>query len=94
MRTQDSFDGYPQASAVFEKVRAVVDKVGAFDVLTTRSLVALCRRCGFAYIWMPGRYLRKLNAEVVLSIAPSSCRRGSPDSSPDTRPRPAVRGSA
>lgn len=54
---------------MFEKVRAVLDRVVPFDVRTTKSQVALRRRRGFAYIWIPGRYLHKPAAEVVLSIA-------------------------
>lgn len=69
MRQQDFFAGHPEALAVFEKVRAVLDKVVPFEVRTTKSQVALRRRRGFAYIWIPGRYLRKPAAEVVLSIA-------------------------
>ena len=34
-----------------------------------RSQVAFRRRRGFAYLWMPGQYLRNPRAEVVLSLA-------------------------
>jgi hypothetical protein len=55
--------------AVYEKVRAIVDRLGPFDVRVSKSQVAFRRRRGFAYLWMPGKYLRKPTAEVVLSIA-------------------------
>lgn len=47
----------------------MVDRLGPFDVRVSKSQVAFRRRRGFAYLWMPGKYLRKPTAEVVLSIA-------------------------
>lgn len=35
----------------------------------TRSQVAFRCRRGFAYVWMPGRYLAHPSTEVVLSVA-------------------------
>jgi hypothetical protein len=66
---QEFFPGHPDALAVYEKVRAMVDRLGPFDVRVSKSQVAFRRRRGFAYLWMPGKYLRKPTAEVVLSIA-------------------------
>lgn len=34
-----------------------------------KSQVAFARRRGFAYLWLPGQYLRNPTAEVVLSLA-------------------------
>ncbi|HSJ44107.1 MAG TPA: DUF5655 domain-containing protein [Euzebyales bacterium] len=39
------------------------------EVRTTKSQVAFRTRRGFAYVWMPGRYLSNPGAQVVLSIA-------------------------
>lgn len=63
------FVGHPEALAAYVKVRALVDRFGFCDVRTSKSQVALRRRHGFAYLWMPGRYLAKPAAEVVLTIA-------------------------
>lgn len=38
-------------------------------VRVSRSQVAFRRRRGFAYLWVPGRYLRGTGAPVVLSVA-------------------------
>ena len=48
-------------------------------VAASKSQVAFHRRRGFAYMWMPGMYLRKPAADVVLSIASTgrSTRSGS-----------------
>ena len=38
------------------------------EARTSRSQVAFRRRRGFAYLWLPGRYLARTGADVVLSI--------------------------
>lgn len=48
---------------MFEAVRAAVDVVGAGEIRVSRSQVAFGRRAGFAYVWIPGAYLRSA-AEV------------------------------
>ena len=62
-------DGHPVALSVYEEVRARLTALGSFDVRTTKSQIAFRRRRGFAYLWLPGRYLQNPDAEVVLSIA-------------------------
>ena len=63
------FVGHPLALAVFHAVYKFVQTMGAVDLRTTRSQVAFRRRRGFAYLWLPGRWLKRPDAEVVLSIA-------------------------
>ena len=38
-------------------------------VQVSRSQVALRRRRGFGWLWLPGRYLARPGAEVVLTVA-------------------------
>ena len=40
-----------------------------FTGRTSKSQIAFRRTRGFAYLWLPGRYLTNPDAEVVLSIA-------------------------
>lgn len=54
---------------MFEKLCGIVDGFGDFDVRVSRSQVALRRKRGFAYVWLPGEYLAEPDAEAVLSIA-------------------------
>lgn len=54
---------------MFTKVCAIVDGLGPFEVRISKSQAAFRRKRGFAYLWMPGQYLAKPTAEVVLSIA-------------------------
>lgn len=68
--TPDEFlAGSPLATAVFDRMQTVLGRLGPVDVRVSKSQVAFHRRRGFAYLWLPGTYLRKPDAEVVLSIA-------------------------
>jgi hypothetical protein len=42
--------------------------VPGVEIRTSRSQVAFRRRRGFAYLWLPGRYLARPGADVVLSV--------------------------
>ncbi|HSK22975.1 MAG TPA: DUF5655 domain-containing protein [Egicoccus sp.] len=55
--------------AVFERLGEVLRDVDDVDVAATKSQVAFRRRRGFAYLWLPGMYLRNPQAEVVLSVS-------------------------
>lgn len=50
-------------------VKEMLAEFGDVEVRTTKSQIAFRRRRGFAYLWLPGMYLRAPQAEVVLSIA-------------------------
>ena len=66
---EEFFAGHPDAMAAFAKVCAMVGRLGPFDVRISKSQAAFRRKRGFAYLWLPGQYLRKPAADVVLSIA-------------------------
>jgi len=68
MDPEDFFAGHPNALAVFERVKSILDGLGPVTVQTSKSQVAFRRKRGFAYLWMPGQYLKNPAAEVVLSI--------------------------
>lgn len=38
------------------------------EIRTSRSQIAFRRRRGFAYLWLPGRYLARPGADVVLAV--------------------------
>jgi hypothetical protein len=64
------FAGSELGIATYRWVAHVLHKAGIdFTVSTSKSQVAFRRRRGFAYLWLPGQYLRRPDAEVVLSIA-------------------------
>lgn len=66
---EEFFDGHPLGLAAFAHVRELLSAAGPFEVRVGKSQVGFRRRRGFAYLWMPGQYLRNPTAEVVLSIA-------------------------
>jgi hypothetical protein len=47
----------------------MLEEIGPTTVRITRSQVVFRRRRGFAYLWLPGRWLKHPGADVVLSIA-------------------------
>jgi hypothetical protein len=63
------FDGHPLGLAVYRRVGELIGEIGPAEVRATRSQVAFRRRRGLAYLWLPGEYLAKPGAEVVLSVA-------------------------
>lgn len=69
MEPEDLLDGHATAWAVFDAVLRCLDDLDAVEVRTTKSQIAFRRQRGFAYLWLPGQYLRGPHAEVVLSIA-------------------------
>jgi hypothetical protein len=69
MTPEAFFADHPDAMAVYRNVLRMLEPLGAVTVRASRSQVAFRRRRGFAYLWMPGMYLARPAAEVVLSIA-------------------------
>jgi hypothetical protein len=65
---EEFFAGHPDALEAFTRVRAIMDRLGWYEVRISKSQAAFWRKRGFAYVWMPGQYLKKPKAEVVLSI--------------------------
>lgn len=63
------FAGHELGLAAFERVCDLLRPTGPFEVRVSKSQVALRRRRGFAYLWLPGQYLEHPTAEVVLTIA-------------------------
>jgi hypothetical protein len=66
---EDFFADRPIGLGVFQKVKAELIELGRLEIRVTKSQVAFRRDRGFAYLWIPDRYLRSSDAEVVLSIA-------------------------
>lgn len=50
-------------------VRRVLAAEGPVTERVGKSQVAFRRRRGFAYLWLPGQYLARPTADVVLSLA-------------------------
>ena len=66
---EEHLAGHPLALAVLARVREILEAAGPVTVRVTRSQIAFRRDRGFAYLWLPGRYLAHPGADIVLSIA-------------------------
>jgi hypothetical protein len=66
---EEFFADSPLGRAVFGRVEELLRDVRDVEVTASKSQVAFRRRRGFAYLWLPGMYLSKPQAEVVLSVA-------------------------
>src|SRR5512144_2444643 len=60
------FAGNPLGRAVFDRVFAVLTSDGPVAVRVSKSQVAFRRRRGFAWLWLPERYLGSRSAGVVV----------------------------
>jgi hypothetical protein len=67
-RVEGFFSESPVGLAAHDRVVRVLDNLGQYGTRVSRSQVAFRRRRGFAYLWLPRRYLGR-GAEVVLSVA-------------------------
>jgi hypothetical protein len=66
----DFFAGYEAARPIHGRVVEVLERSGLdYQQRVTRSQIALRRARPFAYLWVPGRYLRGDVAAAVLSLA-------------------------
>ena len=76
-QVDEFFVGSPLGRAVFDRVVELLAATPGCSVRVTKSQVAFRRRRAFAWLWLPGRWLARPDADVVLSVS-----LGRPDPSP------------
>lgn len=69
MDIEEFFTGYESARPLYEAVRRIMDAHEAVEQHISKSQIVFRRRIGFAWVWIPGRYLRGPVAPLVLSVA-------------------------
>lgn len=69
MTLDEFFAGQDQSRHLFEAVSREVEAIGPAELRLSRSQIAFRRRKAFAWIWMPGQYLRRKAAPLVLSLS-------------------------
>jgi hypothetical protein len=62
------FAGSPEGLACHRAVAEAISRLGEAEIRVTKSQIAFRRRTGFAFVWVPGRYV-KSDVPAVLSIA-------------------------
>ncbi len=76
--TSDEFlAGNAEAKALFEVVSQAILATGEASMHVSKSQIAFRRVRGFAWVWMPGMYLKRKVAPLVLTLALSE-RNASP----------------
>ena len=63
------FAGQDLSLQLFKAVRSALDGIGPAEIHVTKSQIAFRRRRAFAWVWMPGQYLRGKTAPLVLTLA-------------------------
>jgi hypothetical protein len=70
MTTQDEFfSGYETSVQIYQTIMAAIHTLGTVEVRITKSQITFLRRKAFAWVWIPGKYLRGKTAPLVLSVA-------------------------
>lgn len=62
------FRDAPSAARIHAAIERAVDRIGPASERVSKSQVAFRRRIGFAWTWLPRRYLGAQAATIVLSI--------------------------
>ena len=68
MTPEDYFGDEVESLRLFEAVAAAISEIGPATVSTSKSQVAFRRRRNFAWVWIPGKYLRREAAPLVLTL--------------------------
>lgn len=65
----DFFRDRPASRQLYEAVAGLIDEIGPTERSVTKSQIAFRRARPFAWVWMPGQYLRgPRTAPLVLSL--------------------------
>ena len=84
---EEYFAGYDESRALYDAVLGALEMIGDYEQRVTESQVAFRRRIGFAWVWVPAKYLRGDHAPLILTIGLLR-RDGSPRWKQIVEPRP------
>jgi hypothetical protein len=65
---EEYFAGNEEAQKLFGKVAAVIAEIGPATIQASKSQIAFRRGRNFAWVWMPGKYLKGKVAPLVLTL--------------------------
>jgi len=69
MTLDEYFEGKDESRQLFEAIHSAIKMIGTAEIRVTKSQVAFRRRKTFAWVWMPGKYLRGKHAPLVLTLS-------------------------
>ena len=62
------FSDHDDSRALYQAVAAALSAIGEYEQRVTKNQVAFRRQRAFAWVWMPGKYLRGDVAPLVLTL--------------------------
>ena len=65
----DYFNHRDNSKALFEILLPIIKDTGNSEMSISKSQIAFHRKKAFAWVWIPGKYLRGKTAPLVLTIA-------------------------
>ena len=66
---EEFFGDHHESRQLFDALLDLIKAIGPAEFRVTRSQIAFRRTKTFAWVWMPGRYLRGKVAPLVLSLS-------------------------
>ncbi len=66
---EEFFAGQDQSRQLFEAVQQAIESIGPAELRISKSQVSFRRRIAFAWVWLPGQYLRRKSAPLVLTLS-------------------------
>jgi len=63
------FADHDDSRMLFDALLDRINSIGTADYKVTKSQIAFRRKKQFAWVWMPGKYLRGKTAPLVLSLS-------------------------
>ncbi|NMC53326.1 MAG: hypothetical protein GYA48_06795 [Chloroflexi bacterium] len=63
------FHGFPTSRPLFDALLSAVEELGEVELTVQKSQIVLRRARPFAWVWVPGRYLRGRTTPLVLSLS-------------------------
>ena len=67
------FADHADSRRLFDALLDVINSIEPADYKVTKSQIAFRRKKQFAWVWMPGKYLRGKTAPLVLSLSFPAC---------------------
>jgi len=68
MTVDEYFEGQGRSRQLFDALERMVGEMGPVEIRVTKSQVAFVGRKAFAWAWMPGKYLKRKVAPLVLTL--------------------------
>src|SRR5574341_737243 len=69
MTLDEFFKGHKDSRRLFDVLKSVIKAIGPAELRVTKSQIAFHRGKAFAWVWIPGKYLRGKTAPPVLTLS-------------------------